>query len=159
MQGNKDGESASEKKHLIPWGVKAREFLGSIICGEIPQNFGSAQFHFGDSVATNGGHVRCVMTDLRTSDETASAQRAAAVQEQEETELSELENKVAETTSAVGNADNNLARMEKEEKDITAKVKEAIKDYETKKMSLQNFRTKFSRFLGPGEWLYARRLR
>lgn len=99
------------------------------------------------------------MTDLRTSDETASAQRAAAVQEQEETEISDLENKVAETTSAVGNADNNLARMEKEEKDTTAKVKEAIKDYETKKMSLQNFRTKFSRFLGPGEWLLVRRLR
>jgi hypothetical protein len=144
--------AAADEKHFIPWGVKARDLLESLICGEIPKGYGADRFDWGDTVLINGGHIRCVMTDLRTSEETASLQRATAVTDKELAELGELQKQVKELASTVNEAEKNLAKLEKQEQDITPKVQEAIKDAEQKKIGLQNFRNKFSRYLGPGKF-------
>jgi hypothetical protein len=144
--------AAADEKHFIPWGVKARDLLESLICGEIPKGYGADRFDWGDTVLINGGHIRCVMTDLRTSEETASLQRATAVTDKELAELGELQKKVKELATTVHEAEKNLAKLEKQEQDITPKVQEAIKDAEQKKIGLQNFRNKFSRYLGPGKF-------
>lgn len=144
--------TASEEKFFIPWGVKARDLLDSLICGEIPKGYGSDRFDWDSSVLTNGGHIRCVMTDLRTSEETASLQRATAVTDKELAELGELQKKVKELAITVQEAERNLAKHEKQDQEITPKVQEAIKDAEQKRIGLQNFRNKFSRYLGPGKY-------
>ena len=82
----------SDKKYFFPWGVKARKILESIVCGEIPFACDdSSKFNFIETVAQNGGHIRCVMTDLRTSDATASAQRAEAIMKKELDGVKKLE--------------------------------------------------------------------
>lgn len=146
----KDPHTDSEKKLFMPWGIQSRDFLESIVCGEVPSTLESKDFDFGDAVAMNGGHVRCVLTDLRTSDETAVAQRTEAIHEQAHAEVAALEKKAADLQAAFTNAEKMHARYDKEEKDLLPKAKEAIKDYENKKISWQNFRTKFSKFMGPG---------
>lgn len=143
--------SEGEEKHFIPWGVKARDLLESIICGEIPQAFGSEYFSFGEAAIVNGGHVRCVMTDLRTSDQTASAQRAAAVHEKERTELKALEKKVSDLTAVATKANESLSHLGNKGKDLENKAQHAMKDVESKKMAIQNFRNKFSRYLNRGK--------
>jgi hypothetical protein len=149
---NKQADTTSvEEKEFIPWGVAARDVLESIICGEIPRGYGRDRFDFGETTAPYGGHVRCVMTDLRTSDETASMQRAEAAHEQEEAGLQDLETKTAEVATQITASENALAQAEKEEKDCSVKVDEAVKDSEKSKRNMANFRTKFSRYLGPGK--------
>ena len=151
----KDPHTESENKKFMPWGSQARDFLESIICGEIPSALVAKDFEVGDSVAMNGGHVRCVLTDLRTSDETALIQRTEAIHEQAHAEVAALEKKALDLQTAFNNAEKMHAQYEKEEKEITPKAKDAIKDYESKKISWQNFRTKFGKFMGPGESLSA----
>jgi hypothetical protein len=147
-----DPHTESEQKLFLPWGIKARDFLESIICGEIPSELELGDFDFGDSVAMNGGHLRCVLTDLRTSDETARMQRVQAVGEQPNIETAALEQKAIELQAAYNNADKVHAKFEKDEKDITPQVKEAMQDYEAKKLHWDNFRSKFGKFLGPGAY-------
>ena len=141
----------TNNNHFIPWGVKAREVLESIICGEIPQVCSTAKFDFGESVAQNGGHLRCVMTDLRTSNETASAQRAAAVLEREEKGIQKMEAKVLELQTSIGNTEKSVDHISKQAKELELKLKETLKDMEKTKLHLQAFRQKFSRYFGQGK--------
>ena len=146
----KDPHTDSEKKAFLPWGIQARDFLHSIICGEIPGDLEKKGFDFGDTVASNGGHIRCVLTDLRTSDETASAQRVACIHEQSQVDVKVLEKKVSDLQAAAQNAGQMQARYEKQESEVTMQTRVALKDYQQKKANLHNFRTKFAKFLGPG---------
>lgn len=147
-----DPHTESDQKLFLPWGVKARDFLEAIICGEIPYVLDSGEFDFGETVPMNGGHLRCVMTDLRTSEVTAQMQRVQAAGEQPNVEAAALEQKARELQAAYSKAESIHAKFEKEEKDITPTVKEAIKDYESKKLHWENFRSKFAKFLGPGTY-------
>jgi hypothetical protein len=147
---DKNGEAKPDNNAFIPWGIKARDMLESLICGEIPHGYGSDRFDFGETIQLYGGHIRCVMTDLRTSDETASNQRAAAVQEFETVSMATLEKKKAEMVALTSNAEKSFARAEKEEKEIGLKIGEAEKDVEKMKRNLHNFQTKFAKYLGAG---------
>jgi hypothetical protein len=149
-----DPHTESDQKLFLPWGIKSRDFLESIICGEIPSVLESGYFNFGESVAVNGGHLRCVLTDLRTSDDTARMQRVQAAGEQPNIETATLEQKALELQTAYNNADKAHAKFEKDEKDIIPQVKEAMQDYEAKKLHWENFRSKFAKFLGAGAYKY-----
>jgi hypothetical protein len=152
-EAQKDPHTDSDKKSFLPWGIQARDFLELIICGEIPTMLETEDFDFGDTVALNGGHIRCVLTDLRTSDETARVQRIESIRDQAHTEIELLEKKTMDLQNAFSNAEKMHARCDKEEKDILPPAKDAITDYEGKKISWQNFRTKFAKYLGPGKYL------
>ena len=144
-------QAGNEKRQFVPWSVKARELLESIICGEIPQVLGSDYFDFGETAMVHGGHIRCVMTDLRTSDETASVQRAAAVQEKEQRDIQDLLRNEAEMKAAALQSENLLISGQKQIQDATRNLELAARDVENKKKNLQAFRTKFSRYLNPGK--------
>jgi hypothetical protein len=154
--GHKNKKEDSQKedaKHFVPWGLKARELLTSLISGEIPTGCCIDNFDFSDTVMFNGGHVRCVMTDLRTSDDCASFARASAVHEKEGAALTELHKIAKELTNFSSDAEKTLAKLEKQERDITPKVKDAIKDAQDRKFALQTFRQKFRNYLGAGKCL------
>ena len=139
-----------DKKCFFPWGVKARKILESIVCGEIPHACDSLKFNFSETVAQNGGHIRCVMTDLRTSDATASAQRAEAIMKKELDELKKQEEREAAIKNNMAETEKNMEIIKKQIHDLGVKLKETVKDYEKTKQHLQGFRTKYSNFFGSG---------
>lgn len=145
--------SETEQEKFIPWGVEAHTILQSIICGEIPRGYHFAErgTDFGDALSVQGGHIRCVVTDLRTNESTASSQRAASIHEQEESNLQGLEQKIVELSSLANEAEATLSRAEAEEKECRAAAEKTASDYEKAKKIQQEFRTKFSGYLGPGE--------
>ena len=136
-------------RHFMPWGVKAREILGSIICGEIPADFGAEGFEFTDTSSPYGSHVRCVMTDWRTSEETASNLRAASVHEYEVSSLADLEKKAGDMANLSKNAEKSLAKVEAEEKTCALKAEDSAKEVEKMRNKFVEFRTKFAKYLGP----------
>ena len=100
----------------------------------------------------NGGHLRCILTDLRTSDETARLQRVQCLSEQPDVATASLEQKALELQAAYNNADKIHAKLEKDERDTMIQLKDAMQDYEAKKLHWENFRTRFQEFWGPGEF-------
>lgn len=142
--------SESHEKYFFPWGVNARKILESIVCGEIPHACDSLQLNFADTAAQNGGHVRCVMTDLRTSDATASAQRAEAIIEKELREIKMMEEKDLIIRSNLMDAAKEIDIIKKSQHELGLKLKDTLKELEKTKLSLQSFRTKYSRYFGTG---------
>ena len=114
-------------------GVEAYSLLQSIICGEIPRGYRFSGTDFGEALTMQGGHVRCVVTDLRTNENTASALRAVSFKEQEESSLKELETKIAGLSQLAKEAEATLTRTEGEEKDCKKNVDGATNDLEKAK--------------------------
>ena len=84
---------------FIPWGVNARKFLHSIVCGEIPLH------HILDGIGSfsqdglQGGQIKCMVCDMRVDNEIAIIQRAEAFKEttnKKSKEITKLEMKVSE---------------------------------------------------------------
>jgi len=144
----KDAKNDSE---FIPWSIKARSVLQSIVCGEIPQGYGANRFDFGDAVAAQGGHIRCVVVDLRTSEETASAQRVVGMRGQEADNLKAIEEKVEKLGLAVVEAEKHNSKTAMEEKEVMMEHEKAVKDLEKAKEVMDHFRKKFKDLLGPGK--------
>lgn len=148
--GSDSGQGDMEKNRFIPWGVKAREALESIILGEIPHGLGMDVFDLTESTMATGGHVRCVMTDLRTSEETASSQRAVAIVERKQVEMLELEKRAKKAIGEFQAAQTDLARISNVEKDAAVKLQTAQKDSSDKRSNVDRFREKFGSYLGAG---------
>ena len=148
-----DNAAENDKKYFFPWGVKARKILESIVCGEIPQICDSLKLNFNETAAQNGGHVRCVMTDLRTSDATASAQRAEAIIKKEVDEVKKIEEKETAIKKNMVDMEKNMEIIKKQQHDLGLRLKETLKDYEKTKQHLQAFRTKYGSFFGPGMFI------
>ena len=139
-----------DKKYFFPWGVTARKILESIVCGEIPHACDSLKLNFADTVAQNGGHVRCVMTDLRTSYATASAQRAEAIIEKEMKEIKKMEDKDSIIRSSISDTEKEINIIKKSQHELGLKLKDTLKELEKTKLGLETFRTKYARYFGPG---------
>jgi hypothetical protein len=147
----KDESSSQDQKQFIPWGVKARDVLASIICGEIPEGCGLEKFDFDETASINGGHIRCVMTDLRTSDETAAFQRVEAILHQKLNEASKLDSKMKELQTNVLSTEKGIEQIVATMKELELKLAENTKEVEKTKTHYQTFRNKFSRYFGPGK--------
>lgn len=137
---------------FIPWGVQARTVLHSIVCGEIPFGYGSDRFDFGDAIATQGGYLRCVVTDLRTSDATASSERVAAMIEQEQASIADFERKSSKLNDLLAEAEKNHDRADAEKQECSAAAEKAGMEHEKAKQMCSEFRTKFKNYFGPGEY-------
>lgn len=131
--------------------MKARDVLHTIVCGEIPLGFGPDRFDLGDVLVGQGGCIRCVVTDLRTGETTASRQRAQCTKEQEEEGLQELEKKVNQLTTLMSEADKNVQRAELQEKESMTTLEKTLKEVDKAKKLLHDFKTKFGRFFGTGK--------
>ena len=93
------------------------------------------------------------MTDLRTSDATASAQRAEAIMKKELDELKKMEERETAIKKNMTETENNMEIIKKQIHDLGLKLKETVKDYEKTKQHLQGFRAKYSNFFGSGTFL------
>lgn len=139
---------------FLPWGVKANQILDAVVCGEIPpgtcERILDKHVNAAEIMAMQAGQVRCIVSDLRTSEETASSDRVAAVQEQEDSQLKDLEAKVGEMNKTATDAENACARAVHEEKEQMT-VALAAEDMVKKATRIQEeFKQKFRVFLGPG---------
>lgn len=144
-------DSRRNDGEFIPWSVKARTVLQSIVVGEIPLGYGTDRFDFGDALTSQGGHIRCVVVDLRTSEKTASEQRAAAVKEQEAAAVVELEQTATKLSDAEAAAEKQSSLAMAEEKESASLHEKAWKDLEKAKTMMQQLRNKFKHLLTPGK--------
>lgn len=144
----KNTETTSDKEFIV-WGVKAHTILESVLCGEIPASL--LYYVSGEALIQQGGQVRCIISDMRTSDETASIDRAIAMREQEEANISELEGKLEELSKLSAEADKALARAEAEEKQCKLAHENSVKELSNVSKILEDFRTKFKNYLNAGK--------
>ncbi|KAI2512874.1 galactokinase [Fragilaria crotonensis] len=142
-------EDTAQNTEFIPWGVKAREILHTLVCGEIPIGYGSDRFDFGDAVALQGGCIRCIITDFRTGETTASKQRAECVKQHEDEGIQELEAKVSQLSQLMLDANKNVQKAESDERECTTSLDKALKDLTKANKSMSDFRTKYGRYFGP----------
>lgn len=144
---------SSPNSSFLPWGVTAWGVLQSIVSGEIPTGYGADRFDFGDAIALQGGHIRCVVVDLRTSEETASAQRDAALKEQETKVLQALQDKVDLLGRQAAEAEAVNQKAAAELKEVESIHEKAKRDVAKAESTIEHFRTKYQKYLGPGKLL------
>lgn len=151
---NDSTKVSSSSYEYIPWGVKAYQILDAVVCGEIPvgtfERIMEKHPNAAELMSVQAGQVRCVVSDLRTSEETASLQRYAAVIEHQEEELKSLEKNVSDTHKFQTDAEVAYTRTIQEEKDQTlalSKAEEAVKKISK---SQEDFKQKFKNFIGQG---------
>lgn len=152
---NKDDKNSVDNNYeFVPWGAKAHAILESVVCGEIPvglERFVERHPNATEILALQGGQVRCMLSDLRTSEETASMQRALAKKELEEEMLKDLESNVNEMNKASTEAEKAVSEATRKEKDQEAAVVAAVEDMKNAVRIQEEFKTKFKDFLGPGK--------
>ncbi len=142
--------SSAAREEFIPWGTQAFEFLESIVCGEIPTIFERTR-SFRDTEAAQGGQVRCILSDLRVSEEVASFQRAVAAREREESGIEELEKKYNELNKLAAEVERQASLAENEEKECRTVAESTAKEVAKARRCQDEFRTKFRNYLGPGK--------
>jgi hypothetical protein len=141
-------ERMDKKIEFLPWGPKAYSFLESVVCGEMPPAYSS--FATPESIEQQGGQIRCILMDLRTSEETASVARAEAARQYEESILTDLEKKVHQLNEVVLQADEKTNRSLEKEKQETAVVEQAMNELEKTNQVFEKFKEKFRNFLDAG---------
>lgn len=159
--GNEGNNSRTQSHHIapedlefIPWGIRAFSFLESVVCGEIPALFDRSK-ELVEVSASQGGQVRCIVSDLRTSEESASACRAAAVREFEEKELAGLEKKYRDLMNTVGEAEKACAAAQKDEQECMKALQTTEKEVAKATRCQDDFRNKLRNYLGPGTFCHA----
>ena len=140
-------ESLPEEQEFVPWGARAHTLLESIVCGEVPSAFHSTDF--GDTSTMQGGQVRCVVSDLRTSEEAASTHRAFCVREQVESSMRQLESKVLELTTVAKEAAKAVSDIDSDEKKCHMALETTGKEVAKARRCQDEFRIKFRNYLGP----------
>ena len=91
------------------------------------------------------------MVDLRTSEETASAQRAVAMKKQEADCIKALEEKVEKLSRTVAEAELHGNKAAAEEKQVLVYHEKAAKEVEKANDMIKQLRSKFKNLLGPGK--------
>jgi hypothetical protein len=154
---NKKNDSSigpSTEYEFIPWGVMAYQILDAVVSGEIPpgtcERILEKHPNAIELMAAQAGQVRCVVSDLRTSEETASLQRHAAVSEHQEKELKALEKNVGDTHKFSSESELAYTSALQEEKDHLSVVAKAEETVQKAAQIQEEFKLKFKSFLGPG---------
>jgi hypothetical protein len=155
--GSADNPSTNVRdEEFLVWGTRARSVLESITCGEIPASYdrilldASDAYPSSSSLSSQGGQVRCVVTDLRTSEETASEQRATAAREFDATQIADLEKKCKDLLTRVNEAEVAVAKLQEKEKEGAAAVESASSDVAKAKRMQDEFLAKFRNYIGAG---------
>lgn len=146
-----NNETKTQVEHeFIPYGTRANSVLMSIVCGELPSGY--ERFDFGEAQTLQGGQLRCVLTDLRASEGSASEQRATAMLAQEEAAIQDLEGKAKILVSTANEAEQALAKVQDEEKASLSAAENAKADVEKAKRMLDEFMSKFRNYFGQGRF-------
>jgi len=145
---------------FIPWGIKAFSLLNTVVCGEIPSGYERILEKHPQStelMQSQGSQVRCIVTDLRTSLETASLQRSKAIKEQDEVVVKDLEQKVAKLNQHSTEADKAVKVLTAQENQQTSMVAAAEEEVKNAMRIQGEFKAKFHSFLGAGTRYFFRR--
>jgi hypothetical protein len=144
-----DKKKAPINQEFITWGAKSHSLLESIVCGEIPRGY---EWWFDGDVQTQlqGGQIRCMVVDLRTSEQSASSTRELCLRDQEELNVVELEQKATNLGLIAAEAEKAASKAYDEEKVALNNHENAVKALQKCKSTQQQFTTKFRNFFGPG---------
>ena len=151
QRGREDTKSKDKESVFVPWGLKAREILQSIVCGEIPLGYGYDRFDFGDTKAAHGAQIRCILCDLRTGEASASSQRAAGIMELEKESLAELERKAHALAKEQENQEHVYKKAENTQQQCTRELSTLRKLLEKAKSRTHEFKAKYGRYFNPGK--------
>lgn len=140
---------------FIPWGTtKVSEVLDAIVCGEIPLRCeGLLEMHpqAAELAIAQGGQVRCMLFDVRTSEWTASQRRVATLKDQEEYAIQELERNIREWTRQANEAETEAKRTGMRHQDETASIQMAEESFNQTKLMQSEFIHKYQGFLDGGK--------
>ncbi|GKY92665.1 hypothetical protein MPSEU_000236500 [Mayamaea pseudoterrestris] len=142
-----DKKNSSGNEQFIPWGIRAHDILCSVTCGEIPAAF--EQFNFGEAAELQSGQVRCVLVDLRTSEESAATLRATSMSEHEHEHLAELKKRADMLITMAAETEKQSAAVTQEEKEYITAADAARKDIDKYKRAQDEFLHKFRQYFGP----------
>ncbi|KAL7550500.1 hypothetical protein ACHAWF_013723 [Thalassiosira exigua] len=150
---SEDAKLASDKSTgrsstFVPWGVKARALLYSIVVGEIPSD------PFFDQIcrrgALGGGLVKCMITDTRTSEDTATQDRAATFAQvriaKRRSRLEEIEHRYNNACNLLQNLQAEATVLMEKEGKLAAAHKEAALGFERAKQTLDKFKAQAQHF-------------
>ena len=147
-KADEEGKSDIVEKEFIQWGPQAFKTLEAVVSGEVPTFY--SKLDLSDTPASQGGQLRCSITDLRTSSDTAMAHRAESYKLQENLELGRLEAASREVAKMAFEAEKAFKKAEAEEAQASEALESAAGEAERTKQELQKFKSKFSSFLGQG---------
>lgn len=130
-----NGEMGEEPSSVfLPWGVRAKKFLYSLLVGEIPSDSYMGQLQR----RLSGDLVKCVVTDSRISDASASFDIASLLKNRKENNSSTLR---------VSTLQSELSTLTENEKTITMAHKEASLELERETAALIKFQEETLHFL------------
>ncbi len=140
---------------FIPWGAKARSFLYSITCGEIPSGYGLEVAAAGSSPSPkllDGGLVKCMITDTRTSHDNASRDRAQSYPTVQANARSAYINSVTKRVTGnnarIEELESDIEVLSLREKKIDQAHRVAVQRFEQSKAIMDDLKVKVQQFFG-----------
>jgi len=92
------GSSAKQSTSFIPWGVNARKFIHSIVCGEIPLHYTFDGIgNSSQDGLQGGGQIKCMVIDMRVDSEDANIQQTETFVRVKKQEYEKLELELLKT--------------------------------------------------------------
>jgi hypothetical protein len=154
-QTDRSKSESGRNTEFIPWGVKARDILYSAVCGEVPLGYECDRLDSGGHVTLQGGQIKCMISDLRTSDETAASQRVMSKKELDKnvvsSEIVNLEKKMSELKQGKAEADHRCGRAITSEQECSDALAKAVRAYEKAGQDQLAFKRKAHRYFQAGK--------
>jgi len=141
---------APEESSFIPWGLEARKLLHHITCGEVPSKFASSR-SLDYMAQLHGSQVRCIVSDMRTSEDNATRMRISALRSVEAAGIQDLQKKYAGLIALQSDSEQALQKLEQEEKECKMAYEAAVKECAKAKREQEAFRSKFRTYIGHGK--------
>ncbi len=148
ISGVASDKTSGRKCGFIPWS-QAKPFLYSIYCGELPscKYFDKIDINAG---VFEGGLVKCLVTDMRTSESTAQRERGEAlvktVSVTSSRMLEEFEMDYARALSIFQDAEKEYNAAIIAEESFLKSHKDAIQQHEKAKATLEKFKAEAQRY-------------
>mmetsp|Transcript_17416 Transcript_17416/g.24593 ORF Transcript_17416/g.24593 Transcript_17416/m.24593 type:complete len:684 (-) Transcript_17416:3-2054(-) len=134
-----------KESNFIPWGLKARKFLYDIMCGEIPSSI-LLEYDLG-AASLHGGQIKCVISDMRTSDELAKMQRKLTSIEITQSKRQMKLKKLRKMESTVHQV---MVRLLRRERELAKKLKEEKENLTRENILLSQIQFRLQEYFGNG---------
>lgn len=150
-------EGAGDKRSstFIPWGRSSTSFLYSIVLGEIPDECLMDQICRVGRGTLGGGLVKCMITDTRTSDDTAICERASTLAQ---VQHAKSKSQVRDLEGRYNTAQTSMLTMRAECTDLVDKVgkikaeyQDAASQFERASQTLDKFKAHAQHFFNQGK--------
>ena len=139
---------------FIPWGVQATKILLSVVCGEVPNGYGCDFVEISRNSSLPGGQMKCLITDMRTSHETAMYQRIMALKKIEVSKAAprtkELEKKILDSKPELMEKQAEAKKAAAEKTKITLVAKHEVEKADKVRKGLEDIKRKAAKYYNPG---------